>query len=310
MAVNTVRAQINGVWTTLTYNGSTGKYEATISAPSTTSFNVNGGHYYPVTIEATDLAGNITTKNDTDATLGASLKLTVKEITIPTIAFTTPASGAYLATNSPSISFQLRDETNGSGIKISTLQIKVDGGAAITNVSAGVTVTSVTNGYDITYVPQSALSDGSHSVTIDIQDNDGNIATQASRSFKVDTIPPTLSVTNPSSSTSYTNAAALTVSGNTNDAVSSPVVVTIKLNNIDQGVVTVDGGGNFSKAITLATGLNTIVITATDLAGKTSSVTRTVTLDQIAPVISAITITPNPVNVGNSYVISVSVTDT
>ena len=73
MAVKTVQTIINGVTTTLTYNSTSKRYEATITAPSTSSYNNNDGHYYPVTVKATDEAGNTTTKNDTDATLGASL---------------------------------------------------------------------------------------------------------------------------------------------------------------------------------------------------------------------------------------------
>ena len=34
MAVQQVRAQINGVWHVLTYNGTTGKYEKTITCPN------------------------------------------------------------------------------------------------------------------------------------------------------------------------------------------------------------------------------------------------------------------------------------
>ena len=79
MAVKTVQAVINGVTTTLTYNSTSKKYEATIPAPATSSYNNNDGHYFPVTIKATDEAGNVTTKNDTDATLGSSLQLRVKE---------------------------------------------------------------------------------------------------------------------------------------------------------------------------------------------------------------------------------------
>ena len=48
MAVKTVQAVINGTTVTLTYNSSTGKYEATVTAPSKSSYNVNSGHYYPV----------------------------------------------------------------------------------------------------------------------------------------------------------------------------------------------------------------------------------------------------------------------
>lgn len=309
MAVNQVRVKINGSWVTLTKNGTTGKYEGTIAAPNITSYNVNAGHYYGVTAEATDLAGNVTTVDDTHSTLGSQLKLYVKEITKPTIIFTAPASGAYLASNTPAISFQLRDEANGSGIKITTLQIKVDGGTTITNVSTGVVVTTVSGGYDVTYTPQSALSDGNHTITVNIQDNDGNAATQASRSFVVDTVPPTLSITSPAEGITYKNTAAQTVIGTTNDATSSPVTITVKLNNVDQGVVNVDGSGNFSKAVTLVEGNNTIEIKATDKAGKTTTVTRTVVLDTVAPTVSNITIVPNPVNVGQSYVITVEVSD-
>ena len=65
MAVTKVQAVINGQTTTLTYNSGTGKYEATITAPSKSSYTVNDGHYYPVTIKATDDAGNVTTVDDT-----------------------------------------------------------------------------------------------------------------------------------------------------------------------------------------------------------------------------------------------------
>lgn len=59
MAIKTVQAIINGVVTTLTLNSSTGKYEATITAPTKSSYNQSGG-YYNVTVKATDTAGNST----------------------------------------------------------------------------------------------------------------------------------------------------------------------------------------------------------------------------------------------------------
>ena len=43
MAVKTVQAIINGVTTILTLNSSTGKYEATITAPSKSSYTINDG---------------------------------------------------------------------------------------------------------------------------------------------------------------------------------------------------------------------------------------------------------------------------
>lgn len=309
MAVQQVRVLVNGTWAILTYNATSGKYEENIAAPNITSYNVNGGNYYPVTVEASDQAGNITTKNDADSTLGNNLKLYVKETTKPTISITNPSAGAYIADNMQPITFQLRDELNGSGIAISSLKFQINNGAVLTNTSPGMSISSVTGGYDITYTPQSALSDGSHTIKIDISDNDGNSATQTTVSFTVDTIPPALTITNPINPTSYTNVATLNITGTTSDSTSSPTTVTVKLNGVDQGAVTVQADGSFTKAITLSNETNTTAIRTTDKAGKYTEVTRTVVLDTVAPIVGSVTIAPNPVNAGQSYLITVSVTD-
>ena len=99
MAINSVRVLINGTWHDLTYNSSTGKYEKTITAPNTTSYNVNAGHYYPVTVEATNTAGTKTTVNDASPTIGPNLKLFVKEKVKPTINITSPGSGFLINYN-------------------------------------------------------------------------------------------------------------------------------------------------------------------------------------------------------------------
>ena len=66
---------------------------------------------------------------------------------------------------------------------------------------------------------------------------------------------------------------------------------------------------SFTKDLTLANGTNTITVVATDSAGKSTTVTRTVTPDTGAPVIKSVTLTPNPVDSGKTFVISVEVTD-
>lgn len=306
MAISTVKVQVNGTWYDLVYNGSSGKYEKSITAPNTTSYNNNAGHYYPVTVQATNIAGTVKTINDTDATLGVSLKLTVKEKIKPTITLTSPGSGAYVVNNKQPIVFQLRDEAGGSGIDISSLALKIDGGTAVGNGSAGMVCNAVTNGYDCTYTPQTALSDGTHTVIINVSDFDGNAATQVSSTYTVDTVPPVLNVTNPTTGF-ITNIATMVVQGTTNDATSSPVTAAIKLNGADQGAVTISSG-SFSKSITLAEGSNTIIVTVTDAAGKTTSVTVTGTLDTSVPVISSVTVTPNPADAGATVVIAVVVT--
>lgn len=299
MSISLVRAQINGTWHTLTYDSSSGAYTATITAPGATSFNQSGG-YYNVTVEATNSAG--TTVTTTGASL-SGLRLVVKETVKPVIAILSPSVGAFVANNKQPIVFTVTDESGGSGINLGSLVVKLD---SVAVASSTIVTTAITNGYSVTCTPASALSDGEHTVTINVSDNDGNAAAEKSTFYKVDTVPPTLNISAPIASL-ITNAASLTVRGSTNDSTSSPVTVKITLNGSDQGSVTVGSDGTFSKVITLASGQNTIVITATDSAGKTSTVTRTVTLDTSVPTIQSASITPNPVNAGDSVIIRVVV---
>lgn len=298
MAIKQVRAQVNGQWYTLTLKAN-GRYEASITAPGATSFNQPGG-YYNVTVKATNTAG---TAGTADAGTLDGLKLYVKETVAPVITILSPSGGAYVTNNKQPVVFTITDEAGGSGVKLNSVAVKLDGSP----VSAGeVTHSAISNGYSFTYTPGQALYDGSHTVTVDATDNDGNAAAQKSTTFKVDTIPPTLNVTSPTEGM-ITSTKSLTVSGTTNDATSSPVTVKIRLNSADQGAVTVGGNGAFSKAVTLKEGANVIVVTATDAAGKSSSVTRNVTLDTSVPKIVSATITPNPVDAGQTMLISVEV---
>lgn len=297
MAIKTVRAQINGQWHTLTLNPSNGHYEAEITAPSVTSYN-QPNHYYNVTVEATNDAG--TTVSASGTTI-PGLQLQVRERIKPVVTITSPSNGARITNNKQPVLFTATDETNGSGVDLSSLVVKLDDVAV---PSEQISNSAITNGYSFTYTPAEALSDGSHTVTVDISDHDGNTADQKTTTFIVDTVAPTLNVTAPTEGY-ITNTAELTVVGTTNDVTSSPVTVKITLNSADQGAVTVNTGGAFSKQITLAEGANVIVITATDAAGKSTSVTRNVTLDTSQPAITSATITPNPVDAGKTMLISV-----
>ena len=298
--IKTVQATIKGQVYTLTLNDGSGKWEATITAPDKSSYNNNAGHYYPVSITATDQAGNSVTIDDTDSTLGNSLKLKVKEKVKPVISKLVPSNGAYLSTSAPEITATLTDDD--SGIAINTLVFKIDG-QAINNTN--IIKSATTGGYNISYTPTTALNDGSHTVTVQISDNDGNVSDTASTTFSVMTTAPTLEITAPIDGLN-TNKSALTVTGTTN----ADAKVKITLNGTDVGTVTVDSDGTFSKGITFNTeGENVIVITSTNLAGVDSSVTRKVIYDTTAPSITAATITPNPVDAGNTYVISLTITD-
>lgn len=299
MAIKTVQAVINGQTYNLTYNSTSGKWEATVTAPGKTSYNNSGG-YYNVQVKATNDAG---TTGTADASTLDGLKLVVRERVAPVISILSPSGGAYVTNSKQPVVFTIVDETDGSGVDLTTLVVKLDDVAVAASTLAS---TAITNGYQVTYTPATALGDGSHTVTVDCKDHDGNAAAQKSTTYTVDTVPPTLNITSPVDNL-ITASASLTVAGSTNDATSSPVTVKITLNGTDQGSVTVGTNGAFSKVLTLKEGANTIIVTATDAAGKVSTVTRTVTLDTSVPKITAATITPNPVDAGATMVIAVTI---
>ncbi|WP_330395912.1 Ig-like domain-containing protein [Anaeromassilibacillus sp. Marseille-P3371] len=225
-------------------------------------------------------------------------------MTSPQLQLLPRGADALITNNTPVIKAQIRDDD--SGIDITSLSLKIDSGATVGNTSPGMSVQEAENGYDITYTPQKALGDGAHTITVNVSDNDGNAANTVIRSITVDTTPPTLDVTSPQDNL-VTNKTALTVSGTTSDVTSGPVIITIKLNQVDQGAVTVESSGTWSKTVTLQEGENTIVVTATDRAGKTTAITRTVTLNTTAPKITKVEIAPNPVDAGATYTIRVTV---
>ncbi len=298
MAISKVRVKINGVWTNLTLNSSTGKYEGTIAAPAATSYNL-AGKYYPVTVEATNDAGTVTTKDDSDATIGTSLRLVVKENVKPVITLTSPTDGTYTQNNALPITFNVTDEANGSGVDAESIVLNIDGTAV------SLTKTSITNGYMCTYTPSEAMEDGEHIITITASDYDGNEAVEVNASYTIDTIPPTLTVSSPIKE--ITNQPSCIVSGTTNDASSSPVAVNVTLNSDAAVLVEVDSSGNFSKTFTLVEGDNTITVISTDKAGRSTTVTKNIKLDTSIPQITGISFTPNPVSTSQPVTITLEV---
>lgn len=314
MTVATVKVTINSQEYTLTYNAESQYWETTITAPTESSGSNNNGSgpgvgtaaqgkgYYPVTVVATDDATNTTTCNDqTDGALGLACRLKVIEKVLPVATITSPTTGAYIKDSTPTITLQATD--SGSGINPTTGSLVIDSGTPIP-----ITLTGSGTTYTGSHTPTTALGNGSHTITFTVTDYDGNVSSTASVTFTIDTLPPTLELTSPAEGF-VTNQATIDVVGIATDSHSPPVTVSITVNSVDQGEVTLDGEGNFTKSVTLQSGANIISATATDSSGQSTTVTRNVTLSTTAPVIEEIIITPNPVDGGQTYTIQVKVTD-
>lgn len=293
MALDKVKVTLNGQTYNLTFNEDSGAYEGTITAPTKSSYT-QPEHFYEMTVIATDTAGNSATEDSGNELFGSQLKLKVVEAVKPVIAVIYPTDGAVLTnTDTPTISWNVSDDD--SGVNEESISLLIDG------VKSDSIIKSEQNGiYTCAY--SKTLEQGKHTFEFSVSDNDGNIQS-STISIKIDTVPPTLNISSPSENI-VTNQIQLTVSGYTNDALSSPVTVTVNGES-----VTVQSNGYFETNLSLIEGENLITIISTDSSGLKTEITRTVILDTKNPIISSVTCTPNTIGVGGQFKISVVATD-
>jgi len=157
-----------------------------------------------------------------------------------------------------------------SGIDVVSYKYKLDNGSysGETVVAAPINITNLTN--------------GTHMVSVIGKDSANNWQKEefaTTTSWIVDIEKPVLTLsTLPNGA--YTNNTTLNISGKATDNIA------VKDVNINGSEVTLQQDSTFSHVVTLATGTNTIVAVATDTAGNTATETRTIILDQTAPVVT------------------------
>lgn len=258
------------------YDSGTQLWDVDIPSGSESSYSQDN-HTYPIELHAFDAAGNETIMYATDPTYGDQLNIRVLEKTKPTATIVSPTQGSVLGSAAQDIVMELSD-AGGSGLNMASVIFKVNN----IQVSEGVSWSDGADGKKTCTYHATNLSDGSNNVSLQVTDNDGNVSDVATVSFVISTQAPTLNVTTPTEGL-LTNSKQVTVSGT---AAAGSDAVTLSSVKINGETVSVGEGGAFSKEITLQEGENTITIVAEDSIGKTTSVTRHVTVDTKAPVIS------------------------
>ena len=188
------------------------------------------------------------------------------DTTPPTISINSPAPGAIISVNSITLNWSASD----SGTGLDHFELSLDGGAP-TRLDANAT------GYTV-----SAVTDGNHTVQVTAFDGANNSAA-ASVTVTVDTIPPVLSITYPVAGAVLATG-TVTVAWAASDATSGLDHLELSL---DGGAVTVLGPteGNHTFA-GLSQGSHTATLVAFDLAGHTTAVARSFTVDTTAPSIT------------------------
>lgn len=257
------------------YSSATQEWSVDIPSGSESSYSQDN-HTYPIELHAFDAAGNETIMYATDDTYGDQLNIRVLEKTKPVATIVSPTQGSVLGSATQDIKLELSD-AGGSGLNMTSVVFKINN----IQVTTGLSWTDQ-GGKKVCTYHATNLSDGSNSVSLQVTDNDGNVSDVATASFVISTSAPTLNVTSPADNL-LTNSNKVTVSGTAAPGSDAVTLASVKINGT---TVTVGAGGAFSKEITLQEGENTIAIVAEDSIGKTTTVTRHVTVDTKAPIIS------------------------
>ena len=281
------------------YSSGTGEWSVDIPSGSESSYS-QSNHTYPIELHAFDAAGNETIMYATDNTYGDQLNIRVLEKTKPTATIVSPTQGSVLGSATQDIRLELQD-AGGSGLNMASVVFKVNN----VQVAQGVSWSDGADGKKTCTYHATNLSDGSNSVSLQVTDNDGNVSDVAEVTFVISTSAPTLNITSPTDNL-LTNSNRVTVAGT---AAAGSDAVTLSEVTINGEPADIGEGGAFSEEIILNEGENTITIIAKDSLGKTTTVTRHVTVDTQAPVISDVEAEATTVDANSTIHLTFKVVD-
>ncbi|MHB8425962.1 MAG: Ig-like domain-containing protein, partial [Gammaproteobacteria bacterium] len=182
----------------------------------------------------------------------------------PTVSIASPTNGLY--TNHPQLPLVLTYSDVGSGVDPSTLRVTNDGVAVPENCVPNPQATGAT------CTPVSPLPDGKYELRVTVADYAGNVSQPAEVYFTVDTIPPIITLTSPTSG--YTNQPHFTIAGRMSEA------GTLTINGIN---VALNSSFAFSDTVLLSEGNNTLTFVATDLAGNVTTLVNILNLNTVPP---------------------------
>lgn len=291
-------AKYKGQQYNASYSSGTQKWSVDIPSGAESSYS-QSNHTYPIELHAFDAAGNETIMYATDDTYGDQLNIRVLEKTKPTATIVSPTQDSVLGSATQDIKLELSD-AGGSGLNMASVIFKVNN----VQVSTGLTWSDSGSKKVCTYHATN-LSDGSNSVSLQVTDNDGNVSDLATVSFVISTKAPTLNLTSPAENL-LTNSNKITVSG---VAAAGDNSVTLQEVAVNGTPVSVGEGGAFSYEYTGSEGENTINITAKDSLGRVTTVTRHVTVDTKAPIISDVEAEATTVNANSTIHLTFKIVD-
>lgn len=299
-AIKETYIMFNGQKVVARYDERTKTWTATTNAPANSSWS-QPDHVYKVEIHAVDAANNEATMTSADPTYGDQLKIRVLEKSKPTATIVSPTQGSVLGASEQDIVLEMSD-AGGSGLNETTVVFTVNGKSHAGDLS----FTDHESKRRATY-HATGLNDGQNTITFRVTDNDGNVSELATTTFVVSTAAPSLTVNTPTEGL-ITNSNRLTVTGSTTPGSDAVTIADVKVNNASVKL-SGDRTKTFSHEVTLTEGKNTITVVSTDSIGKATTVTRHVTLDTKAPIITDVVAEATTVDSGGTIKITFKVTD-
>lgn len=299
MAVKTAYVMFNSQKYVAAYDEDSQTWSVEITAPSQSSWS-QADHVFLAEIHAEDTAGNTSVLDSTDEDYGDQLKIRVLEKTKPTATIISPTEGSVLGAANQNIVMEIQD-AGGSGLNMSSIVFKLNNQA----ISEGLSWQDGADGKKTCTYQATGLSDGANKVELQVSDNDGNVSDNMVVNFTISTAAPTLNVTSPANNL-ITNQNKVTVAGTAAAGSDSVTLAEVTVNGESADI---EEDGAFSKEVSLIEGDNTITVIAKDSLGKTTTVTRKVTLDTKAPVITEVVAESTTVDAGGRIRITFKVTD-
>ncbi|MFY9487755.1 MAG: Ig-like domain-containing protein, partial [Solirubrobacterales bacterium] len=225
---------------------------AACASPFITPTLSNGSH--TIDVRATDPNTNVAT---------SSVTFTVDTVN-PVLTMTTPTASMVTADSTPAVGFSIGDSSP------TTAECSVDAGAYFSCASP----------FDL-----ATLADGNHTVNARAFDQAGNTSATVSRTFRVDTAAPTVSVSAPANG-SGTNDTTPAVSFTVSDASTYTTSC-----SVDGGAYSACASG--ASLVALGEGAHSVSVQATDVVNNVGTGSASFTIDVTPPNTS---ITGNPAN--------------
>jgi len=218
----------------------------TATAPASVTAVAGSNTFYAW---AKDAAGNVSAVKSASVTVTTA---PAADTTLPTLTISALANGSYTNKVTLNVSGTASDA---SGIK----SVTVNGQLVIVNA-------------DGSFSHAVTLAAGANTITTIATDTAGNQQVDA-RTVTYDLNIPVLAVTAPAD-----NGTSVQSFINVTGTISEAATVSVSVNSGSPQTAAISGSG-FSATVNLLSGVNTIDIIATDLAGNTASAKRTVTYD-------------------------------